>query len=196
MNGFATDAPKPPLSVLRALNALDPGLFLAFARYRLDYRTFQPLVSLKTGLPILWPRWHVLLERQGRMHHLFAWEDPITRDFAAPDMRIVEKIRADVGRHLTPAQINALVDQKLAGIQEYRERRVQELRVDILNANRAKIGNVFEADHLERGDVSKRLPATFSYPGQEQHRETTQESVPVTGKEAGWELPDWSKELA
>jgi hypothetical protein len=182
---------NPPTHLIEQLKALDPGLFLAFCEWRLDYRTMQPLIR-RNGRPIFWPRWHVFLDRNGKTHHLFAWE--VNGEYAVPDERIVAKIRFDAGRHMTADQINRMIDDKLTEAENRRRHRMDDLRDQEIRANKGFIRDVLENDPNLIGPPATRSATIYSYDGQE-NRATRFGGIPLTDKEVGWEKPDYEKEM-
>ncbi len=196
MARFESDrgGPKPEPSVLRALRAIDPNLRAIWRWYYVDRRTGGDLLRL-TGDPIPHPRWHVVMRTRETSTHLFEVCDE-HGDFAPLDHRVPAKIRADVARHLSADQILQKVEEVEQGSRERRENRYQEIRRDVLQANRRKLGEIFEGGNLQKGPSENTRDAKIlSYPGQPIRRSGF-DSIPTTPKEEGWEMPDLRKEMA
>jgi len=186
--------PTPEPGVLRALEAIDPHLSAIWRWNYLDRKTGGDLLR-QDGSPIPHPRWHVVLRTKETWTHLFAVEDE-EGDFRGLDHRVPAKIRADAGRHLSAEEINRRVDEAKAAIHAASAGKFEDLRALTLKANRKKIGEVLEGQNVNRGVSNNTRDAKIiSYRGQP-NRRSGFDSIPTTSEEEGWELPDFTKEMA
>ena len=190
LNGTMT----PDSSIIRELKALDPGLFPHFSEYELDKATGSPLLTAG-GIPILRPRWSIWQEdpKTGQMYFLFYHEDvnkpEADRTFLPLDMRAVDRIRQDLGRQgFSPKQVADMMMNSQKAWRDKREADMQDLREEVLKANKRKITEAMESMDGREGDAS-RDAKTFSYAGQTTRTSGAERKIEKSDKELGWELP-------
>ena len=189
-------APARNRSVEKALQRLDPGLYVIWRDWMFDRSTGNILfVKGKTGLePVWYPRWWVCLDNRFGQHVLFEVETP-DKQFRPLDYRVIERLTNDIGRQsgMTESKANTMIDDALAAKKREDVARVRNDEADFCSANSKKISEAMAAPMESANDLSHTVRETkvFSYAGKKSFRSTAeQQRVQKSASELGWELPE------
>jgi hypothetical protein len=188
---------------LEALYRIDRNICVAWSEYFLDRTVSPPTPLIARGSPILWGRWHVFLKAPGRLIHMFQHQTMPQDENGVPeflplDMGVVDRILSDLGRHMNADEIWNFYQDSTLRDRMLKQERFKNLRLDELKANKSKIAEVLEGDNAElpaNPNAMARDKKIYSYGGQGSSRGTSNNTIPTTIEERGWEKPDYAKEI-
>lgn len=188
--------PAPEIGVLDSLLRLDKGLRVGWSEHWLDLLKTPPKPLIHhTGKAIPWPRWHCFLQKEGKLHHLFIWQDTETKAFRPLSQALVDKLLTDVGRTHTGDEIASMIEDGSLRERARAKAKFADLRQEEFKENAGTIRRVLEDPQALAAPASKRDMKIMSYDGQSIRR-TVNDAIETTSEERGWVRPDYKKEMA
>jgi hypothetical protein len=176
------DGPRPDRSVLRELRRVDPDVYPVWRNYWMDATTGRRLYR-EDGTPAYAPQWWIMKRCADGVHRLL---------FRCPhfDNRVWRMIEADAARHRDAQQIEDAIEAAAAQAAAQAERKIDADNCDFHSANRGKLSSILEGDNYKiTDDRGMRRDQKISSYGGQKNRTSGRDSVPISDKEAGWEMP-------
>lgn len=176
------DGPRPDRAVLRRLREVDPSVYPVWRNYWMDATTGRRLLR-QDGRPVYAPQWWIFRRCHDGVDRLL---------FRCPyfDNRVWRRIEADAARHLSERRIDEMISDAEAARAQSAEAKIAQDNEDFYSANRKRLASIVEGDNYKIADdrAMWRDQKIASY-GRQSNRTSGRGSVPISDKEAGWEMP-------
>lgn len=180
------DGPKPDPAVLRQLRRVEPRAYPVWRNYWMDATTGRRLYR-DDGKPVYAPQWWIFKKCHDGVDRLL---------FRTPhfDNRVWRAIEADAVRHKHEREIHEMIEDAARDRQAKADAKIAHDNADFHAANKKKLATLLQGDNYKITDSRgmNRESNPTSYAGQTR-RNTVGTQVPISDKEAGWEMP-WSNE--